>query len=174
MAQDPQTNIRLRLLKPTAGDRKKLQRILEGAADYHWLTTGTLPDEEAANSFLAACPRGKELSDKFVFGITLGRRLIGCVDVIRAFPADDTAVINDFILLPDYRRRGLGRRSYEKVEGIIRSWAGCSRIRIGVLGVNSQVLPFWESVGFRRTGERFPEKIGRITTDVIVLEKVIG
>jgi hypothetical protein len=46
-------------------------------------------------------------------------------------------------------------------------------VRIGVIGTNGLVLPFWKSLGFVETGVRRPYEDNGVISETIVLEKAI-
>jgi GNAT superfamily N-acetyltransferase len=54
--------------------------------------------------------------------------------------------INEFIVLPEWRGRGVGRR----LVAAVQAWArerGAAQVRAGVLSVNPEALAFWRGVG---------------------------
>jgi hypothetical protein len=46
-------------------------------------------------------------------------------------------------------------------------------MRIGVVRVNEDVLPFWTRLGFRATGEVKPYRYGSVVSETLVLEKLL-
>ncbi len=148
-----------------------LQRVLEQAPRYAQLVTGSPPGRADAQSTFTILPDGKSYADKFVFGVYVSSQMIGCIDVIRGYPRPDTATIGLLLIAEGSQRKGIGSAAYRSLEPVIRSWRTCTTARIGVVATNSQVLPFWESLGFLPTGERKTYKYGPFHSEIIILSK---
>lgn len=71
------------------------------------------------------------------------------------------------------QKKGFGKLAYDAIEKIARSWSDVRKVRIGVIGTNGVVLPFWKSLGFVETGERRPYKENDVISERIVLEKTL-
>ncbi len=166
--------IRIRTLMDTPEDKSRLQWLLERTADYCILTTGLPPGPHAAQEMIGIGDYRFKPKERHLIGIEFGSLPIGYADILRGFPVTDNAVIVDFAIIPDYRGQGFGRRCYEAIEQLISQWDECIRIRIGVLAVNSRVLPFLKKMGFIATGERFAETVGKVVTEVLVFSKDIS
>jgi GNAT superfamily N-acetyltransferase len=149
-----------------------LQRVLEGAPRYAERITGAPPGPADAQSTYTILPEGKGYEDKFVYGIYEGGEMIGCADVIRDWPRAGTAHIGLLLIAERRQRQGHGRAAYQAIEREIASW-GAKRVRIGVVGTNGDVLPFWRKLGFVPTGEVRPFRYGPVESHVTVLEKPI-
>lgn len=165
--------VRLRRLDPGPSGEAELQRLVEAASDYKARVRGSIPSPGTARTIMASGPDGLAPGDRYFLALDVGGEAIGWADLLRRFPSPDTAVIVDLVLVPPHRGHGLGRRCYLAVERLILGWEECSLIRLGVLGVNSSATGFWCKMGFLPTGERFPQTIGRIGTDVTVFAKPI-
>jgi GNAT superfamily N-acetyltransferase len=116
---------------------------------------------------------GKRPDDKFVYGIFDDEQMVGCADVIRAFPDSATAFIGLFLIAELQQRKGIGRSAYFLLEDSLRSWRECSRILLAVVRANGGVLGFWESVGFVQTGETRPYRQGTVVSETIMLSKTL-
>jgi GNAT superfamily N-acetyltransferase len=162
--------ISLRLLQGEHDEMAAMQRVLEGAPTYAERITGAPPGAADAQSTYSILPEGKGYEDKFVYGIYDGEQMIGCADVIRAWPRPDTTHLGLLLIAQAQQRRGHGRVAYQLIEAQIRAW-GAKRVRIGVVGTNAEVMPFWRKVGFAPTGERRPYKYGPVESHVTVMEK---
>ncbi len=160
-----------RLIQCVPAGEEELQCLLEGAADYRELVTGSPPPPGAARIKMSSAPKGLAPGDRYFLALDAGGATIGYADLLRRFPELNTAVIVDLVLLPGYRGCGLGRLGYMAVERLIAGWAECSLIRLGVLGVNATAIGFWRRMGFTPTGECFNEQVGSVETDVTVLTK---
>jgi len=162
--------ISLRLLEGEHDEMQRLQRVLDGAPTYAERITGAPPGAADAQSTYSILPEAKGYEDKFVYGIYQGDQMIGCADVIRAWPRPDTTHIGLLLIAEAHQRRGHGRAAYRLIEAQIRAW-GAKRARIGVIGTNADVLPFWRKMGFVATGELKPYKYGPVESHVTVMEK---
>jgi GNAT superfamily N-acetyltransferase len=147
-----------------------MQRVLEGAPTYAERITGAPPGAADAQSTYSILPEGKAYEDKFVYGIYERDEMIGCADVIRAWPRADTTHVGLLLIAERHQRRGHGRAAYRLLEEQVRAW-GAKRVRIGVIGTNADVMPFWSKLGFAPTGEVKPYRYGRVESHVTVLEK---
>lgn len=166
-------SIALRRLTGTPDELAALQRVLESAPTYHERIQGAPAGTHEAESTLAELPPGKTLDDKFVFGIYAGAEMVGCADVIRGWPDAETAIVGLLLFAERHHRQGYGTRAQVEIERIARGW-GMSRMRLGVLAANAEVLPFWEGRGFALNGERKPHRAGLVTSEIWVLEKSIA
>lgn len=58
------------------------------------------------------------------------------------------AYLSDLVVLPRYRRRGIGRALLERAEALVRS-SGARALRVGVLARNESVANLYRAAGFR-------------------------
>ena len=70
-----------------------------------------------------------------------------------AFIRQQHAVIDDLIVHPDWRRRGIARRLYESCEGWARD-RKAAWIEVNVYEFNAEAYDFYASVGFTSTMRR--------------------
>ena len=162
--------ITLRALAGERRDMAELQGVLQNARRYAERITGAPPRPADAQSTYTILPEAKGYEDKFLYGIYEGDEMIGCADVIRAWPRPDTAHIGLLLIGERHQRRGHGRAACQAIEREIARW-GAKRVRIGVVGTNEDVLPFWRKLGFVPTGEVKPYRYGPIESHVTILEK---
>ncbi|UCE24453.1 MAG: GNAT family N-acetyltransferase [Candidatus Zixiibacteriota bacterium] len=73
------------------------------------------------------------------------------VGILTTAHEHDGLRINQFLILPDHQRQGIGRACMEQ----IMSEAAASKypVKLRVLKVNHQALAFFERLGFKRIGE---------------------
>lgn len=116
-------------------------------------------------------PEGKSYEDKFVLGVYGDGVMVGCIDLIRGFPDSITAFVGLLLIAEPFQGRGIGVRAYHLVENYIRAWGTCTKVRIGVVGTNEAVLPFWKKLGFMPTGEVKPYRYGSVMSKVVILVK---
>lgn len=59
----------------------------------------------------------------------------------------DWAYLRQFLVMPDYRRQGVGRAA---IAWLLKNrWQGASRIRLDVLVHNTAGIAFWKAIGFK-------------------------
>ena len=163
----------LRLLTGKPVEMAALQRVLEAAPAYYEAVTGAPPRGALAQSTFTALPPDKSYDDKFVWGLYAGDAMIGCADVIRAYPIRTKAVIGLLLLAEPWQGRGFGRAFAALVEQAIAAWADIATVRVGVATSNPDALAFWRKLGYVETGE--VKRAGpELIADVIVLEKPLG
>ncbi len=151
-----------------------LQNVYESAPHYSMLTTGSTATPDAAISTFQALPQGKTLEDKFVFGIIYKEKIIGCVDLVRSFPNENTAMLGLLLLDEKFQQKGLGKQSFVEIENELRSWKIINKIRIAVIKNNTAAFIFWQSMGFQENGEKKAYVNAAIVSENIVMEKTIN
>jgi RimJ/RimL family protein N-acetyltransferase len=162
--------VTLRLLGGEPSEMAKLQHVLESAPKFAVLVTGVPlgPDAQSQYSIL---PDGKTREDKFAFGIFLGNEMVGYAEIIRGYPGPTTAMLGLLLIAEPFQRRGIGCAAYVELEDRIRAWSTCDRVRIGVVETNAAVMPFWQRLGFERTGQSRPYRHGSVASECIYFEK---
>jgi RimJ/RimL family protein N-acetyltransferase len=165
--------VTLRLLSGQPVEVADLQRVLEAAPTYTQRVTGQPVGPHDGLSVFTSLPAGKSASDKFVFGVVLGEQMVGCIDLIRAYPDAATAHVGLLLIAEPHQGRGLGATAYTLLEQHIVAWQSCTRVRLGVVRTNAAVLPFWHGLGFRATGEGKPYRDGEVESEVMVLTKAL-
>jgi len=149
-----------------------VQRVLEAARAYGLAVQGSpFPPENAAALF-ASLPPGVDRSAKSVFGVFLDDEMIGCVDVVRGYPSATCSMIGLLLIAEEHQGRGFGSSSLRLLEDIAHGWS-CDTLRIGVVASNDTALGFWRAAGFLETGETRPWTEGSVTSEVIMMEKLI-
>jgi uncharacterized protein len=150
-----------------------LQSVIEAAPTYAQRVTGYPPGSADAQSTAIALPEGKTYDDKFLYGIYLEDKLVGCADIIRGYPAPDTALIGVLLISEAHQRQGIGATAYTRIESKIKAWQGIQKIRLGVVRTDEEVLPFWQKLGFQLTGEVKPYQYGELQSETLILEKFL-
>ena len=164
--------VTLRALRGEPDEMADLQRVLEGAPAYFELTTGHPPGAaEAQSLFTVLPPDGVGYDRKLDWGIVTEAGLVGCIDVLRGWPAADTAHLGLMLIDEDHVGQGIGRAAFEALERQVRQWPEITRLRAAVVATNAQVLPFWERMGFARTGEVKPYRYDKLHSESMILEK---
>ena len=165
------TKVTIRLMQDNHEDMAALQRVLESAPTYAERVTGAPPGAADAQSMFTILPEGKSYDDKFVFGIFLGGQMIGCIDIIRGYPAASTATVGLLLVAEQYQRTGVGRLAYAELERLVQAWDSCVRVRLGVVMTNSDVVAFWRKLGFSETGEMRPYDYRSVHSRTMIMEK---
>lgn len=166
--------MRLKILnKLNLTDIKNIQTVLEAAPKYSMNVSGHHQNANAASEMFEALPNGFDYKNKFVLGIEVYADFIGCIDVLRGFPNTQTAMLGLLLLSEEYQGKGLGKTAYQALESIIKEWEEITIVRISVVVSNGEVLPFWKKLGFRDTGIRRPYENANITSEAIILEKLV-
>ncbi len=131
-----------------AADAAELQGLFERCSDYVQLYSGLPPRPTEGEEELHALPPGKELADKFSFGLfSSEQELVGYVDLMRNYPTEQEWWIGLLMVDPKARNQGLGRLAYEASARWVRSQGGRT-IWIGVLEENASAERFWRRLGF--------------------------
>lgn len=163
----------LKVLTGKIDEILELQKVLESAPNYSMNISGSLPSPVESQSLFSALPPNKEYKDKFILGFYSDNEMFGCADIIRGYPNEKVAMIGLLLISEKFQTKGFGRTTYDLVEKLCLSWPEIEIARIGVVETNSVVMPFWEKMGFLKTGERKPYSEGVIESTNIVLEKRI-
>lgn len=163
--------VTLRRVANTPESIAGVQAVIEAAPEYSLLTAGAEPQPCAAASIFEALPPGKRIEDKHVLTICLHEKPIGVVDLIRGFPSPGIATLGLLLLADRHQGKGLGESAYKLVEQLVRTWPEVRIVRIGVVETNAKVLPYWQRMGFRITGETKPYAAGSVASRVVVLER---
>lgn len=159
----------LPLAKASPGDYSSVLRIFQESPSYVALHEGRAPSEADVEDFLDGKPDSKDASDKAVYGLHVDGDMIGCADVIRAFPRDDCAWIGLLLFSERHRGRGHGTRALALIDAMARGW-GCGSIQIATLATNLRGHAFWLREGFR---ERSRASNPRFPAELIVMERAI-
>ena len=165
--------ITVRQLRSSPETLSMLQAVLEAAPTYSLLTSGELRSPGSAKTIFEALPPGKSSEDKFVLGIYEDRLCVGLLDLIRGYPNAYTAMIGLLLISESHHGRGIGRAAYAQLEALVCTWPLARSIRIGVVGSNARVLPFWQGLGFSPTGTVKPYLKGSVISTVVVLERAL-
>jgi GNAT superfamily N-acetyltransferase len=160
-------------LRPLTGvdDVHVVQRVLDHAPDYAYRVTGKAPVSSGAAELFAALPPGIGYDAKHVYGIVVDGLVVGCVDLIRGWPAPTTAHIGLLVLEETHAGRGVGRAAYQAIEDLVRQWPEIDHLRAAVVATNDIVLPFWRAMGLTETGESKPYVHGQVISRALVLAK---
>lgn len=146
-----QGSLALRAL--TDADLPALLTIAQGNPLYyqHMRVTPTI---DSLREAMQSLPPRKTAVDKYFLGFFDGKDLVGVLDLIRAYPREDTAFIGWFMLDALYQGRGLGRRLIGELLTFLKA-QGIGEVRLGRVQGNPQSDRFWHACGFAETGDTY-------------------
>ncbi|MBI5954117.1 MAG: GNAT family N-acetyltransferase [Chloroflexi bacterium] len=168
--EDPGYSVR-KLCHPE--DTESLQRLFERCADYVMIVEGQGVSPSAAQETFEDMPPGRSFDDKFVFGLLDGSgNIVGVLEGMWHYPDEATWWIGLFLLSPDVRRHGLGRKVVEGFLKYVRRNRGRS-VMLGVVEENQAAYEFWQRLGFEFVRKTEPRPFGKKTQSVYVMRKVL-
>jgi ribosomal protein S18 acetylase RimI-like enzyme len=120
----------------------------------HRLEPNVLEGKAAKKYFDFMLARCAETAGK-VFVAEVGQKVVGFVCVWGKNPPEELdeepeeyAFVSDLVVLPAYRRQGVGQALLERAEGYARS-LGIKKIQLEVLSRNTGALKLYTNDGFR-------------------------
>jgi ribosomal protein S18 acetylase RimI-like enzyme len=150
-------------------DVDALQMLLEKCVDYMLLVDGHPAGPTAAASLFSDYPPGWGASDLLIIGIfSREDHLVGLLHAVRDYPQAGACWIGLFLVDPQFRSQGLGKKVIRSFEAWLRSQA-TQGLLLGVVEQNDRALRFWQSLGFVVFERRPPAKIGDLTHEVIAM-----
>lgn len=126
------------------------------------VTLDSLRDE------LTVLPKGKELCDKYFFGLYDGGTLVAAIDLIDGYPEADVAYLGWLILVAERQGHGEGTRIVQELTDFLRK-QGFRALRLACVVGNPQSTRFWEKNGFTPDGKSSE----RENCTVIELERLL-
>ncbi len=161
--------VTLRLVTGEPAEMASLQGVLDAAPAYAERVTGQPPGAADAQSLFSILPDGVDYSSKFVWAVMHDATMVGCIDVIRGWPAADTALVGLLLISEPYVRRGLGTAAFQAMQTEVGGWPEIRRLRAAVVETNADVLVFWAGLGFRETGETKPYRYDKLVSRTRIL-----
>ena len=107
--------------------------------------------ERSVIADMEALPPGKGSSDKHYVGYFDGEDLIAVLDLVMAFPDEETAYIGFFMTDASVQNAGIGSRIIGDLCGHLAGM-GMKKVRLGWAAGNPQAEHFWHKNGFLETG----------------------
>lgn len=135
------------LTSRSISDRADVLRIFLDAPAYTNLVEGRAPSQKDVDDFFEGKPESKNAKDKSVVGFYIGPDMIGCADVIRAYPTEDCAFIGLLLFSEAYQNHGHGRTALTMIDEMAGLW-GYRKLRLGVVSINLRAMAFWQREGF--------------------------
>lgn len=136
-----------------------------------------------------ACPSGQAENDLKAASETPGRtilgivqrinpddasqrgEMIGMVDFRLDWPGATVASIGLVMVAEPYQRRGVATQSWNLLAAWLAASAGILKVRLGVEQFNGSGLKFFESIGFKLTGETSRVRIGSRFVRLLYMEQ---
>lgn len=165
-------NVDYYIRKLSIEDSSELQCLCERCSDFYTLVEGGPPEKNEGRNILTELPPGKELKDKFVFGVYNDKCcMIAVIDLVRGYKAENEWMLGLFMIDPCEREKGLGKRLHEFIKEWVSSCQGC-KVRIGVARDNENAFRFWSGLGYIEI-ERVNLKLGNKENTVIVMNYLL-
>ena len=117
---------------------------------------------------LTVLPKGKELCDKYFFGLYDGGTLVAAIDLIDGYPEVDVAYLGWLILAAERQGCGEGSAIVQELTDFLRK-QGFRALRLACVQGNPQSAHFWEKNGFTPDGKNSE----REKCSVIDLERLL-
>ncbi len=149
-----------------------VQDLCERCSDFSMLIEGRPPEKDAGNSILSDLPPGKELKDKYVFGVyNENNTLIAVIDMIKDYKEPGEWIIGLLMIDPSDRGNGLGRKLHELIKTWVLEEHG-KALRIGVVEENYRGHKFWREMGYVEAG-RAKATYGKKENTVIIMNLIL-
>lgn len=155
-----------------ATDLSRLPRLCAACTDFFELVEGLPGGEATAAEILGPLPPELAVGTRHVFGLAKAGELVGVVDLLQGYPSPQEWYIGLLLLLPEYRRRGLGARFCTEILSWIRLRGGVA-VRLIVQHQNPLARVFWEQMGFSVEREVVTQA-GSLASPVWVLLRATG
>ena len=131
-------------------DAEKVFSLYQTNPQY-FAAMGDIPTFDGAKADLIALPPKKSSEDQYYVGFYDGEELIALMDLILAFPNEQTAFIGLFMVHARRQGRGVGSNIIADALACLRSLGFCA-CRLGYVKTNEQSKSFWLKNGFLPTG----------------------
>ncbi|MBY0415261.1 MAG: GNAT family N-acetyltransferase [Bdellovibrionales bacterium] len=163
----------LNFRKVTRDSHQEVQDILDSAPTYYLKVEGVPKINGAAIKIFEDLPPNGTLDKKFVYIIEYNHLSIGIAEFNVGYPNDFTAFIGLFLLDEKMQGKGIGRKSYEALETLIKKQFCVNVIELAVNDTNDIGMKFWTNLGFERNGRSRENQGLLVTSHVYVLAKNI-
>ncbi len=150
----------------TENDIPRAQVLMEESLDFFLLFSGQPAVENEGENLFSELPKGRQLTDKTIFGLFHQEKLVGVIDSVVGYPDEFCWFIGLFLIHPDWRGGGLGSNWLEAYLAHAKA-NGARTVRLGVVEQNIAGRRFWERNGFSLEARRLPMRFG--VKDCVVL-----
>ncbi|MBF7688830.1 GNAT family N-acetyltransferase [Acinetobacter sp. EC24] len=158
------------LFSENSADIAQLQSVYNASTDYFQIVLGKLPNNDAIDQDLLAVPQGCSLDAKFFYGIYEKTQMIGCLDLIRGYPNENTIFIGLLLFITARQGLGYGPQALEFVIQKAIQW-NCPQLRIAIVQSNIKAISFWLREGFV---EIYRKDSQEFIAPIIVMERSLN
>lgn len=138
----------LRITALTTAHRDAIARVLADDGGYTVRVTGRPADDDDVTALLTEAPADAAPGNHHVLGLWAGDELVGVAALVVDWPEAGVTWLALLLVRADHHGQGLARGFHEALqERFAGTW------RLAVVDTNAQVIPFWERLGYARTGE---------------------
>ncbi|WP_202708876.1 GNAT family N-acetyltransferase [Sporosalibacterium faouarense] len=159
-------NMELFFRRITIEDKDKVMNLFRECKDFFVLTEGVIPYD--SDSFFYDLPPGKNLEEKYLYGVFDKNSLVAVIDMVSNYPEKGEWIIGLFLIHTKIRGIGLGREIHNLIKNFIIS-KGAEKLRIGVLEQNTNALKFWNKIGYKQTKITEPRKFGTKESKAVIM-----
>ncbi len=159
------------MLQANKEDLDALQAVFEACPDYFERCLGGPAGPADAQSSFANLPLGRSDDDRFVFGVLVAERMIGCAEVFRDHPDPGTAYLTLLLIAPEFRNRGFGGAALEELHDFARAKCGAKLMRTAIIAPDRAPVGFFTRHGYAATGERRPYRYFRFESEVAFFQR---
>ena len=131
-------------------DIPEILQLEEGNREYYAMNPSR-PNMESVLQSMDNLPPGKILDEKYYVGYYEDNRLIAIMDMIEAFPDNDTAFISFFMVRHELQGNGIGTTIVDDLFEYLKAH-GYSRVDLSWKEWNHRSERFWEGIGFTVNG----------------------
>jgi GNAT superfamily N-acetyltransferase len=147
----------LRLLDPKAADSfAALRAVVLAAPRYAQSHGGCATAEADVRELIGSLPPGCKPAQKELWLVQAEGMPIGCISLVRGWPAADTAHIGLLLIAENQQGQGHGSAALAALEERLLRPPAMQRMRIAVLSDQPRVQCFWRRQGFAETGQVQP------------------
>lgn len=100
-----------------------------------------------------------------------GAQLVGVIDFRLHWPGENVAYLGMLMVAEPFQRQGIGSEAWRLLEPWLVEAAQMERVRLGVEQFNPDALQFFQSLGFRLTGDSQRVKSGKRLVRLLYMEK---
>ncbi len=166
-------NDSLYLMKELSIDNiKQVSELFNHCNDYFFLVGNQNATQKDVNEFFEDLPPGKNMDDKYLFGVYYKETLIGVIDLVHDYPEKGEWIIGLMLLHPSERGKGLGKAIHDVIVDIANE-NKVKKLRIGVVKQNKKALEYWKHIGYKEIKRTQPIKYGSRECIVIVMNYML-
>lgn len=160
----------MRILLGEREEMEELQVVFESSPIFAERMTGVPFGPAEALSVYTVLPENVSYDRKFVFGFFLGKRMVGCADIIIDYPEVGICNVGLLLLAEPFQGNGFGRSAYSLLEAYAKSSHSCKSARVSVARC-ALSKGFWIKLGFSEMGHTKPYIYSKIASVSDILSR---